>query len=186
MEMEEKTTVGQRLKDLRMKKGISQEKLAEAINLTQKAISNFETNITPLGLEYIIKFANYFNVSCDYLINGIDSSAILNELCNYISVSYNRTIVGENSYQIPQLSINRALFEYLMVSARINIDEQIPKNIKEQWIDQEIEKFYDNSINTDFVKIVPLPEEIIFPDDNKSEWKQSDLIRELNTKLNKF
>ena len=51
MEMEEKMTVGKRLRDLRIKKGISQEQLAKAVNLTQKSISNFETNITPLSLE---------------------------------------------------------------------------------------------------------------------------------------
>ena len=129
MEMEEKMTVGKRLRDLRIKKGISQEQLAKAVNLTQKSISNFETNITPLSLEYIIKFANYFNVSCDYLIKGIDSSSLLKELCNNISISYVSTQIGDNSYEVPKLSIGSDLFNYLIVSAKIENDKIMPRDI---------------------------------------------------------
>lgn len=187
MEMEEKMTVGKRLRDLRIKKGISQEQLAKAVNLTQKSISNFETNITPLSLEYIIKFANYFNVSCDYLIKGIDSSSLLKELCNNISISYVSTQIGDNSYEVPKLSIGSDLFNYLIVSAKIENDKIMPRDIKSMWLERAIKKFYDDikSNKQSFIELIPLPEQMIYPDDNKSDWKQSDLLREINVELMK-
>ena len=187
MEMEEKMTVGKRLRDLRIKKGISQEQLAKAVNLTQKSISNFETNITPLSLEYIIKFANYFNVSCDYLIKRIDSSSLLKELYNNISISYVSTQIGDNSYEVPKLSIGSDLFNYLIVSAKIENDKIMPRDIKSMWLERAIKKFYDDikSNKQSFIELIPLPEQMIYPDDNKSDWKQSDLLREINVELMK-
>lgn len=187
MTTKKEKTVGERLKELRRKKRLSQEKLANEMNITQKAISNFETNTTPLSMEYIIKFSEYFNVSCDYLIKGLDSRSMLKELCNNISLFYVTTKIGENSFEIPTLSIRTNLFNYLMVSAKIENDKIMPKDIKNAWLEREIENYYSSfkSNENTFMKFIPLPEQMIYPDDNKSDWKQSDLIRELNIKLMK-
>lgn len=187
MTTKKEKTVGERLKELRRKKRLSQEKLANEMNITQKAISNFETNTTPLSMEYIIKFSEYFNVSCDYLIKGLDSRSMLKELCNNISLFYVTTKIGENSFEIPTLSIRSNLFNYLMVSAKIENDKIMPNDIKNAWLEREIENYYSSfkSNENTFMKFIPLPEQMIYPDDNKSDWKQSDLIRELNVKLMK-
>lgn len=36
----------------------------------------------------------------------------------------------------------------------------------------------DNELQ-EYVSVIPLPENLIFPDDNKNEWKQTDLLREM-------
>ena len=56
-----------RLKELRMEAGISQRTLANAINVTQKAIDFWEKGINEPKLSCLIKLAQYFNVSIDYL-----------------------------------------------------------------------------------------------------------------------
>ena len=57
-----------KLKELRQKKGINQETLAKVVNTTQRTISNYEKdNGTEPTLEMLIKLADYFNVSLDYL-----------------------------------------------------------------------------------------------------------------------
>ncbi len=56
-----------RLKELRMEAGISQRTLANAINATQKAIDFWEKGINEPKLSFLIKLAQFFNVSIDYL-----------------------------------------------------------------------------------------------------------------------
>jgi len=57
-----------RLKELRAEKDISQQKLAEQIGVTQKAIDFWEKGINEPKASYIIKLAKFFGVSADYLL----------------------------------------------------------------------------------------------------------------------
>ena len=57
-----------RLKELRTKKGVSQLRLATELNTTQNTISRYETGEREPGIDELIKIADYFNVSVDYLI----------------------------------------------------------------------------------------------------------------------
>lgn len=60
-----------RLKELRIENNLSQQKLANEIGVTQKAIDFWEKNINEPKASYIIKLAKYFNVSADYIL-GIE------------------------------------------------------------------------------------------------------------------
>lgn len=57
-----------RLKELRKRKGLSQLRLATELNTTQNTISRYETGEREPGIDELIKIADYFNVSVDYLI----------------------------------------------------------------------------------------------------------------------
>ena len=57
-----------RLKELRKKKNISQLKLALDLNMSQNSISRYENIEREADYETLIKFADYFNVSLDYLL----------------------------------------------------------------------------------------------------------------------
>lgn len=63
-----------RLKELRKKKGISQLRLATELNTTQNTISRYETGEREPGIAELIKIADYFNVSVDYLIGRTENS----------------------------------------------------------------------------------------------------------------
>lgn len=63
-----------RLKELRKKKGISQLRLATELNTTQNTISRYETGEREPGIDELIKIADYFNVSVDYLIGRTENS----------------------------------------------------------------------------------------------------------------
>ena len=56
-----------RLKELREKKGVSQLKLAMDLNMNQNSVSRYETGARQADYETLIAFADYFNVSVDYL-----------------------------------------------------------------------------------------------------------------------
>ncbi len=57
-----------RIKELRKAKGISQLKLAMDLNTSQNTISRYETGEREPGISELIKLADYFHVSVDYLI----------------------------------------------------------------------------------------------------------------------
>lgn len=63
-------TLGERLAILRKSNGLSQEKLAEELNLTRQTISKWELDQSTPDIDYLIKLIDYYNVSTDYLIKG--------------------------------------------------------------------------------------------------------------------
>ena len=65
-----------RLKEIRKKKGISQLKLAMDLNTNQNTISRYETGDREPGINELIKIADYFNVSIDYLVGRTENSEI--------------------------------------------------------------------------------------------------------------
>ena len=62
-----------RLKALRKNKHISQLKLAIDLNMNQNAISRYENLEREADYETLIKFADYFNVSIDYLLGRTEN-----------------------------------------------------------------------------------------------------------------
>lgn len=61
-----------RLKELREEKGISQLKLAMDLNMNQNSISRYENGLREADYKTLIAFADYFNVSLDYLLGRTD------------------------------------------------------------------------------------------------------------------
>ncbi len=62
-----------RLKKLRKDKKISQLKLAMDLNMNQNSISRYENGEREADYATLIKFADYFNVSIDYLLERTDN-----------------------------------------------------------------------------------------------------------------
>lgn len=61
-----------RLKQLRQAQNISQLKLAMDLNMNQNSISRYETGEREADYETLIKLADYFGVSLDYLLGRSD------------------------------------------------------------------------------------------------------------------
>ena len=57
-----------RLKELRKSRKISQLKLAIDLNINQNTVSRYENMERQADYETLIKFADYFDVSLDYLL----------------------------------------------------------------------------------------------------------------------
>ena len=62
-----------RLRELRKKYGVSQLKLAMDLNMNQNSISRYENGAREADYETLIKFADYFHVSIDYLLERTDN-----------------------------------------------------------------------------------------------------------------
>ncbi len=62
-----------RLRELRKQRGISQLKLAMDLDMNQNSISRYETGTHEADYETLIKLANYFDVSIDYLLEQTEN-----------------------------------------------------------------------------------------------------------------
>lgn len=61
-----------RLKEIRKECGIKRSSLAKEIGINQSTIANYENETRQAPYEYLIKFAEYFDVSIDYLLGRND------------------------------------------------------------------------------------------------------------------
>lgn len=62
----------QRLLELRQDNNLTQNALAKAIGVSQKSIDFWEKGVNEPKLTYLIRLANYFSVSIDFLVGKID------------------------------------------------------------------------------------------------------------------
>lgn len=53
---------------LRKERGITQKKAAESLGVSQALLSHYEKGIRECGLEFVVKVADFYEVSCDYLL----------------------------------------------------------------------------------------------------------------------
>ena len=79
------------LKRLRSKAGISQRELAEIVMVSQQSINKYENHNVEPDIETLIKLADYFKVSLDYLVGRDYSGTELSDL----SVSVSREDLDE-------------------------------------------------------------------------------------------
>ena len=64
--------IGSRIKELREIKKITQEQLASDIRVSRQTISKWESGMVTPDSDNINLLCDYFDVSADYLLNGVD------------------------------------------------------------------------------------------------------------------
>lgn len=65
--------IGIRLKELREKKNLKQEQVAELLRITKGALSLYENGMRQPSLDMLIVFARFYKVSTDYLLGLSDT-----------------------------------------------------------------------------------------------------------------
>ncbi len=60
--------IGDRMKSLRVEKGLTQSELARQLNLSVTAISHYEGGLRVPNSNIIVMYAKFFNVSTDYIL----------------------------------------------------------------------------------------------------------------------
>ena len=71
--MEGSNKIGQRIKELREKKGLTQQQLANELHVKRETVNLWENGFRDLKTGYTIALAEYFKVDCDYLLRGISA-----------------------------------------------------------------------------------------------------------------
>lgn len=83
----------EQLKILRSKKGVSQQSVADYLEITRQAYSNYENGNRTPDNEMLLKLAEYFDISVDYLLRGKES--------NLISTGISIPVLGNVAAGIP-------------------------------------------------------------------------------------
>lgn len=65
-----KPAMGERLRECRLRSNLTQEKMAELLDISVKHYSEVERGITGLSVEKLIFLSNLLNISLDYLLKG--------------------------------------------------------------------------------------------------------------------
>ena len=112
----------ERLKQLRLANGLTQKELAKSIEVGRTTISEYESGKIVPKHEGLLKLANYFNVSVDYLAgvsdepatrkqNASDLDALLNTIHHILLDEYDTPVTYEG--------------EVLSSTQKLIIDQQI-------------------------------------------------------------
>jgi transcriptional regulator with XRE-family HTH domain len=76
---------GQRLKELRKEKKLTAKQFGEKFNLAESTISGYETGARKPDIELVRSFANFFEVTSDYLLGISDMRNPLQDLAAHRS-----------------------------------------------------------------------------------------------------
>jgi len=68
---------GARIKELRMKKGVTQEQMANDLGVTVETVSRIERGVRGASIDLMSILSKYFDTTIDFLVNGNE-----NKECN--------------------------------------------------------------------------------------------------------
>ena len=71
-----KSQMGKRLRTLRRNKNANQKDVADVLGISQTAYGKIESGQRGLSSEYCIKLADFYGVTCDYILRGIESENV--------------------------------------------------------------------------------------------------------------
>lgn len=61
---------------LRKQRGYSQKKAADDLGISQSLLSHYERGVRECGLNFVVRVADYYGVSCDYLLGRMPQGAM--------------------------------------------------------------------------------------------------------------
>ena len=67
-----------RIKELREERRITQQELADKLNTTKKNVYRWENEVTEISSSSLIKLANFFEVSIDYIVYRENDIGLVN------------------------------------------------------------------------------------------------------------
>lgn len=97
---------GDRLKILRIDKGLSQQDIGEIVGKSQQAVAVWEKGLYEPDNESLIRLADYFNVSTDYLLGLVEEKRLYAQITTEIDID-NPDL--EKAYQEIGSAINQLL-----------------------------------------------------------------------------
>ena len=62
---------GKRIQQLRKERGLTQEQLAEKLNVSQNTIAKIESGLRRPSIDFLLEISEFFKVSTNYLVFGV-------------------------------------------------------------------------------------------------------------------
>ena len=87
-----KEIFSERITKQREAKGISQKQAAIDLGVSQALLSHYENGVRECGLDFVVKVADYYNVSCDYLLGHSNKTVFIEGIPDIVDVKEDETI----------------------------------------------------------------------------------------------
>ncbi len=87
--------LNEKIKELRKAKRVSQVEMASALGLTKQCVSNWENDNIQPSIEMLVKIADYFGATTDYLLCRSETDVINVEGLTPVEISHIRDIVAD-------------------------------------------------------------------------------------------
>lgn len=153
-----KQTIGQRIKELRESRGLTQSQLAEELNFSDKTVSKWEKDGTEPDSETLVKLAKVFNVTLDYLLTGETA------LTETESVSKIELACREDNIALLD-GIDIEAFDDKGKNLEYYANKYGAKNIKNYLLNYQIDKYVEENKTSRTFHIAALPEDSNNEDD---------------------
>jgi len=105
-------TIGERIYTLRKERGISQEELANELNVSRQSVSKWETNQSTPDFDKIVLLCQFFGITTDELLTGKKDIVKANEIDNKNKYAINLGIsVGLYIFSVVLIIVFAAAFK---------------------------------------------------------------------------
>lgn len=180
----------QRLIELREQKGISQQQLADSLNITRQSLSLYEKAERTINIDLLVKIANYFNVSADYLLGLSSVSKVdleLKAICDYTGLTEksakclnNWLVESDEMKSAKESAIGNALLTQFLVEHNYEQFRYVANSvITAHFFWRAITKLNDlNNLSSDFASLSDDIKNLNNNSDYEAMEKQSDLCNE--------
>lgn len=109
---------GEFLAELRKEKGLLQKEVANYLNVTVATISNYEKGVHSPDLNTLIRLADFFDVSTDYLLQRTDYKASINTLNKPLAAGYKVSDLLNTTLELDQRNTEALLDYYELLALR--------------------------------------------------------------------
>lgn len=113
---------GEFLAKLRKEKGLLQKEVAAYLNMTVATISNYEKGVHSPDLNTLVKLADFYGVSTDYLLQRTKYKASIDMLNHQLSVDYTLSDLMNTTLELDQHNTNALLDYYELLTLRNSIN----------------------------------------------------------------
>ena len=85
-----KNSLNENIRTLRSNRGLNQVEFAKIMGVTKQCVSNWENDNVQPSIDMLVRMADYFKVSTDFLLgrqgNMVDASGLTDEQASHISM----------------------------------------------------------------------------------------------------
>ena len=106
-------SLGERLYELRKKKGLSQEEVAEKLNVTRQSVSKWETDESKPDFDKIVPICELYEISTNELLNGTKEEKEEKEV----------EVINKDNKKKRAIFISSAIFLYFLALIWIIVSE---------------------------------------------------------------
>lgn len=127
---------------LRKERGYSQKKVAADLGISQALLSHYEKGIRECGLDFVVRVADYYGISCDYLLGRTPqrTGAI-------ISV---KDLPNENTSRARKGEDTRLEYQRRILVNSLNIVFSLLKKINSESLASELSTYLSSSVYKTF------------------------------------